>query len=122
MAVHRDRRVVVVVNEQGLHARPADLLARAANRFEADVVLIKDGERFDAKSILSVLSMGAAQGTRIEIEAEGPDAVEAVQVVATLIDSGFAESTGTGCAPADTEPCDHAHDAAPGDPPEPNGS
>ena len=52
-------KTVVVNNPQVLHARPAYLLAQAAEQFQSKVELIKDGERVDGKSILSILTLGA---------------------------------------------------------------
>jgi phosphotransferase system HPr (HPr) family protein len=83
---------VTVTNSQGLHARPADMLVRLATQFNADIELEKDGERVDGKSILSVMTLGAEQGTQLAIRAIGPDAEEAVRALARLIVSGFAEN------------------------------
>ncbi len=82
-------KTVVVSNPQGLHARPAYLLAQAAEQFQSKVELIKDGERVDGKSILSILTLGAGKGSSIDIEATGPDASEALTAMAAVIDSGF---------------------------------
>ncbi len=84
-------KTVVVSNPQGLHARPAYLLAQAAEQFQSKVELIKDGERVDGKSILSILTLGAGKGSSIDIEATGPDASEALTAMAALIESGFPE-------------------------------
>ena len=81
---------VTVVNPQGIHARPADLFARLANRFQADVEIIKERERFDGKSILQILGLAAGQGTELLIEARGPDADAAIHALADLVESGFA--------------------------------
>ena len=91
-------RTVVVNNPQGLHARPAYLLAKVAEQFQSKVELIKNGERVDGKSILSILTLGAGKGTAIEIATSGPDAAEALDAMATLIENGFPEG--------DTEPAD----------------
>ena len=85
-------KTVVVNNPQGLHARPAYLLAQAAEQFQSKVELIKDGERVDGKSILSILTLGAGRGSSIDIETSGPDAFEAVVAMASLIEGGFPES------------------------------
>jgi phosphotransferase system HPr (HPr) family protein len=77
---------VTVSNAQGLHARPADLFARLANRFDAKVELIKDGQRADGKSILEILSLAATRGSLLTIEARGVDAWEAVEALARLIE------------------------------------
>ena len=85
-------RKVIVSNPQGLHARPADMLVRLANRFQADVQVGKADERVDCKSILSVLTLGATQGTELSVTADGVDAEEALQAVTDLIESGFDEA------------------------------
>jgi len=82
---------VEIRNPQGLHARPANLFVRKASEFASQIELIKDGERVDGKSILSVLTLVAEQGTRLVIEAKGPDAADAVRVLSELVDKGFDE-------------------------------
>ena len=80
---------VTVTNEQGLHARPADLLVREASRYESTIEIIKETERVDAKSILSVLTLGATKGTKLIIEASGPDASEALRALMQMFQEGF---------------------------------
>ena len=80
------RRKVTVSNPQGLHARPADLFARLANRFQSTIEVIKDGQRVDGKSILEVLTLAAARGTRLMIVARGNDAQEAVDALGHLVE------------------------------------
>jgi phosphotransferase system HPr (HPr) family protein len=84
-------RAVVIVNPQGLHARPAERLARAALQYEARIEVICRNERVDAKSILHLLTLGATQGTELVIEAQGDDAQQAVESLARLVESGFVE-------------------------------
>ena len=85
------QREVVIVNPHGLHARPAEKLARTALGFESRVEILRGNERVDAKSILHLLTMGATQGTELIIEAHGRDAAEAVEALAKLVENGFAE-------------------------------
>lgn len=82
-------RTVTVRNPQGLHARPADLVVRMASKYEATILIGKDGEQVDCKSILSLLTLGAAQGTELSITADGTDAAEAVESIAQLFETGF---------------------------------
>jgi phosphotransferase system HPr (HPr) family protein len=89
---------VVVINPQGLHARPADLLVRTAARFQAEVRMAKDNQWVDCKSILSILTLGAEQGTSLDLAASGEDAGEAIAAIADLFAHGFYES-----GAADTE-------------------
>lgn len=75
----------------GMHVRPATAVADAARRFAASIQLVKDGQPVDAKSCIELLTLAAVQGTELLVRAKGADAVQAVQVVADLIDSGFGE-------------------------------
>lgn len=83
-------RSIVVTNPTGLHARPAALLVQCANRFKSQVVVYRAngaGKKADAKSILSVLSLGISQGTEIIIETSGPDEEIALAALVDLIAS-----------------------------------
>jgi phosphotransferase system HPr (HPr) family protein len=84
-------RTVVVINPQGLHARPADLIVKAANRFQSKVEIIKGHERVDAKSILAIFTLAALAGTELVVEADGPDAKDAVAALCELFERGFDE-------------------------------
>jgi phosphotransferase system HPr (HPr) family protein len=84
-------RTVVVINPQGVHARPADLIVKAANRFVSTVEIVKGHERVDAKSILAIFTLAALPGTELLIEADGPDAAEAVTALCELFERGFDE-------------------------------
>ena len=80
---------VVIRHSQGLHARPALLIARRANQFVSRIELIKGHVRADAKSVLHVMTLAAESGTCLKIEAEGPDAEGAVAALAELIGGDF---------------------------------
>ena len=82
---------VCIRNPQGLHARPADLFARTASKFDSTIEVIKGGERVDGKSILSILTLVAEQGTELSIEAKGPDAQAALRELVALVEAGFEE-------------------------------
>ena len=82
---------VVIVNPQGVHLRPADLLAKLANRYKAEIFIVKGGEQFDAKSVLSLLTLAAVQGTQLTLKATGEDADAAVAAMAELVAQGFGE-------------------------------
>lgn len=82
-------RQAVVQHADGLHARPAELVARTAMSHSAEVTLVRDEMRVDAKSILDVLTLGAAQGVELTIEASGPDAEAAAEALAQLLESDF---------------------------------
>jgi len=83
-------KIVVISNPQGLHARPAELFARLALKFEADIEVIRDDHHVDAKSILHVLTLGAAQGTELTLQARGSDAEAALEALVRLVESDFA--------------------------------
>lgn len=84
-------REVVVANEQGLHARPADLLAREARKWRSRIELVADAQRVDGKSILEVLTLAAEAGTRLVVEATGPDARQALEAIGSLFERRFNE-------------------------------
>lgn len=82
---------VEVVNKLGLHARPAAMLVRQAMGSQSEVYLEKDGERVNAKSIMSIMGFAASQGTSIKIIANGPDAEVTVDSLASLFRDKFGE-------------------------------
>jgi phosphocarrier protein HPr len=82
---------VEVVNKLGLHARPAAMLVRKAMGSQSDVFLEKDGERVNAKSIMSIMGFAACKGTSIRIIADGPDAQNTVESLALLFSEKFGE-------------------------------
>lgn len=84
-------RTVTVRNPQGLHARPADMLVRLASKFQSTILIGKDGELVDCKSILSLLTLGAGEGTELSLSADGSDAAEAIESIAHLFEVGFDE-------------------------------
>ncbi len=81
-----------IKNRLGLHARAAVLLVQMVNRFSADVKFSKDGQVVDGRSIIGVLSLGAAKGSKVRVEASGRDAKEVVRAIEELIESKFHES------------------------------
>lgn len=84
-------REVVVGMPQGLHARPADQLAREARKWQSRIELLNDSQRVDGKSILELLTLAAEAGTRLVVEASGPDAREALEAIGSLFDRNFNE-------------------------------
>lgn len=85
------RKEVEIKNKLGLHARPASLLVKLAGKFESDIQLAKDDTEINAKSILGVMMLAAGPGQSIIITADGSDAAEAIDAIASLIESGFGE-------------------------------
>jgi phosphocarrier protein len=85
-------REVTIVNRLGLHARAAAKLVNLASEYAADVRVAKDGKEVSGKSIMGVMMLAAAKGTRIRLIAEGRDEDEALSALETLIDNKFDES------------------------------
>ena len=77
---------IVLMNEQGLHARPASILAKKASKFSSHITLIKDGKEYNAKSIINILSMAASKGDKIKIIATGEDEEKAVEDLRIVIE------------------------------------
>ncbi|MGQ4538419.1 phosphoenolpyruvate--protein phosphotransferase [Dermabacteraceae bacterium P7074] len=90
---------VVVPNPTGLHARPAATLVSTAKEFASDVRIKRGSDSANAKSIVSIMSLGVANGEELTVEATGPDAEEAAQVVADAIRGGLGEDCGNAVAP-----------------------
>jgi phosphocarrier protein len=84
-------REILISNRLGLHARAAAKFVQAAGRFRARILLSRDGQSVDGKSILGILTLAACQGTRLTLRAEGPDEDEAVATLAGLVDGKFGE-------------------------------
>jgi phosphotransferase system HPr (HPr) family protein len=88
---------LVVRNPSGLHARPAALFVRTAGQFGAKVSVSNPGAGkgpVDAKSILSVLTLGVSSGTEIEVSADGDDADAAIAAIRDAVESGLGEDAG----------------------------
>ena len=82
---------ITLMNQHGLHARPATLFVQLANKYEAQIQVIKGDLVVDGKSVTSMLTLGAEKGTRLRITADGPDAEQAVEELTELLKSGFGE-------------------------------
>ena len=82
---------VTVLNQVGLHARPATFFIQKANEFKSGIWVVKDERKVNAKSLLGVLSLGITRGTSITLVADGADEEEAVAELAKLVTSNFVE-------------------------------
>jgi phosphocarrier protein HPr len=80
-----------LVNRLGLHARAAAQLVQTANRFKADVMVAKDGEEVNGKSIMGLLMLAAPVGSLLCVTVTGEDAEAAIQAIGELINDGFGE-------------------------------
>lgn len=87
----KSSRTVTVTNALGMHARAAARFAHLASRFHANVTVARGTRAVDGKSILGLLLLSASQGTEVLIEAEGPDAEDAVAALGALVAAGFDE-------------------------------
>ena len=90
------RQEITIINELGLHARPAAEFILAAKAFRSEIWLVKGGERFSAASILDVMSANLNCGDAATIEAEGPDAEEAVKRLVKLTHEFGKKDSGSG--------------------------
>ena len=79
---------VIIVNETGIHARPASMFVQAAAKFKSKITVTAKGKTVDAKSIMG---MGLTKGTELTIKAEGADAEDAVKALVELVESKFGE-------------------------------
>ena len=84
-------RNFTIKNLLGMHARAAAAFVKTANRFQADVLISKDRQTVNGKSIMGVLMLAAAKGSQVVVRAEGADAEEALQALTELIENKFGE-------------------------------
>jgi len=82
-------REAKVVNKYGLHARPAMQIVELSNQFSSKIELSNGALTMDAKSIMSVMRLGAAKGTVLKFVADGGDAAEALEALVALVQDGF---------------------------------
>ena len=82
---------VTVMNELGLHARPAAKIATLASKATSPVWLIKNGKQVDASSIIDILSLGCTKGTSITLKIENPKDITILKGIVELISRGFKE-------------------------------
>jgi phosphocarrier protein len=82
---------ITIVNRLGLHARAAAKFVNLAKTFSSTIVLSKDSEQADGKSIMSVMLLAAPVGTQLELSAEGPDEADAFTALRELINDRFGE-------------------------------
>lgn len=87
-----EKRDFMIKNRLGLHARAAAQLVQTANRFRSEITIEKDGMEVNGKSIMGILMLAAAQGSRISVAAAGEDAQQAMSAIGQLINDGFGES------------------------------
>jgi phosphocarrier protein HPr len=85
-------RTVQIVNRNGLHARPAAEIVKLAAKFKSEITVVKDDLDVNGKSIMGVMMLAAEHGSEITFRAEGDDAEQALDALATLVSNKFGES------------------------------
>jgi phosphocarrier protein len=84
-------KTITIQNRAGIHARPAALLVQTTKDFKSNIYFEKGADRINAKSIMGIITLGAAYGTEIKIIAEGEDEAAAVDALVRLFESKFEE-------------------------------
>lgn len=84
-------RRIVIVNKKGLHARASAKFVQVVDRFQATVTVTRAGETVGGRSIMGLLTLGAAKGTTITVTAEGPDAEASLAAIENLVATRFGE-------------------------------
>jgi phosphocarrier protein HPr len=84
-------RRVTIVNRRGLHARASARFVKCAEGFDCEVTVVKDGQSVGGTSIMGLMTLSASTGSTIELKAEGPQAEDALNALAGLIEDGFGE-------------------------------
>lgn len=87
------RAKVNIINPLGLHLRPASQLVKLASKFDdCEILLTKDGQTINAKSIMGVIMLAAEHDSELVIEARGEESEEAVSQIVAMVENGFGES------------------------------
>lgn len=85
------KKELTIMNKTGLHARPASMFVQKASKFKSSIMIEKEDKKINAKSIISVLSGGISQGTKITLVIDGEDEQEAEKALVELVESNFGE-------------------------------
>jgi phosphocarrier protein len=86
------RRQVDIVNALGLHLRPAEKFVKLAHTFQSEIRVIHQGKESNGKSMLDLMTLAALAGSKLDLEARGPDAEAAVAALAELVEARFYET------------------------------
>ena len=89
--MHRVKKLEIK-NRLGMHARASALLVQTVNQFSSEVTISKDDNVVNGRSIMGVLTLGAAKGCKIRVETRGDDAREAMRAIEQLVEDKFRES------------------------------
>jgi len=82
---------VIIANRAGIHARPAAMIVKVANKFKSDILLAKDDDEINAKSIMGIITLAATYQTVLTLKADGEDEVEAVEAISKIFANKFEE-------------------------------
>ncbi len=82
---------ISILNRAGIHARPAALIVQKASEFESSILMEKDGNQINAKSIMGIITLGAIHKSVIKIRTEGSDEDEAMAAIVSLFENRFEE-------------------------------
>ena len=82
---------VTIKNRAGIHARPAALIVQTANEFDSEIYMEKSGNKINAKSIMGIITLGAAYNTTLSVIADGKDEEAAVAAIVRLFENRFEE-------------------------------
>ncbi len=85
------KQEIEIINKLGLHARASTKLTQVASQFTSEVWIERNGRRVNAKSIMGVMMLAASRGSKILLEASGPDEDTVIEALVTLINSKFGE-------------------------------
>lgn len=84
-------QTLTITNKLGLHARASGKFVQTASQFQSEIWVTRNGKRINGKSIMGLMMLAAAQGSQIQIEADGADEAQAVQALTALINDYFGE-------------------------------
>lgn len=89
VGINMQEKIIVLKNETGIHARPASLIARLAQKYKSEIFIDKNGNEYNCKSIMSILSTGAKKGDEMKLKVTGEDSQEAIEALANLLESNL---------------------------------
>jgi len=87
----RPEAIVIIRNRKGLHARASAKFVKCAERYEANIMVTRDGQTVGGTSIMGLMMLAAGPGSSLHLVAEGPEGPEALDALVALIDAGFDE-------------------------------
>lgn len=82
---------VKIINDAGLHTRPAATIVKLAAKYNSDFYIVKDGVSINGKSIIGVMTLAAEKGSEVTLSFEGDDEAEAAKVIIDYFKRGFDE-------------------------------